>query len=238
MAVLLMTRPRAAAERFVQALSLDLAPIYAPLLDIRPLDQSLNLTGYAGVIFTSANGARQASDLTSDRTLPAYCVGAMTTQAARDAGWQANMRGRDASEMINSLLQSRPEGTLLHLRGEHARGDIAENLTQGGLPCKSRVIYDQVLKPLSQEALDALLSETDVIAPIFSPRSARQFAEFCPKAAKPHLVALSRAVSEPLRGLNYKSLSVCDEPDSGSMMAEVARVWENIRRVEGEPDAD
>ena len=60
MVPLLMTRPLAAAERFVtslpEAARAGLQVIYAPLMEIRPEKASVSLQDVKGVIFTSANG--------------------------------------------------------------------------------------------------------------------------------------------------------------------------------------
>ena len=236
-----MTRPRAAAEKFVSGLpewiTAAFPPVYSPLMQIVPLDAAPDLTGYRGLIFTSANGAAQAAQLFEDRSLPAWCVGPATTRAAQSLGWQAEMRGEDAVSLTSSLLKDPPSGPLLHLRGRHVVGDLAGSLNRGGLACEDLAIYDQQLLDLTPQAIDLLTGSGDVIVPLFSPRSARQFADTCPDHAQPHLIVISQAVADTAKGLNFKSLRICDSPNSAAMAAEIVNLCNALHRVEGDGPA-
>ncbi|MFY0308444.1 uroporphyrinogen-III synthase [Leisingera sp. D0M16] len=241
MVPLLMTRPLAAAERFVaglpEAARAGLRVIYAPLMEIRPAQAPVDLDHVKAVIFTSANGVEAASRETAAR-LPAYCVGERTAQAAAEAGWQASCLGHCADELVAALLSQRPEAPLLHLRGGHARGEIAERLTSGGIPCQEQILYDQVLLPLTDEAKMALAAQTDVIVPLFSPRTARHFANLCGDASHLHLIALSPAVAEPLKGLNCKTLRVSKTPDAAALAAAVLDAAAQLSPLEGNRHAE
>lgn len=61
---LLMTRPQEGSLRFVAQLPAEilaqLEVIHAPLMQVTPLATAVDLTGYQGVIFTSANGVAAA----------------------------------------------------------------------------------------------------------------------------------------------------------------------------------
>lgn len=241
MVPLLMTRPLAAAERFVavlpEAARAGLQVIFAPLMEIQAAQAPVQLDGMEGVIFTSANGVEIASRETAAR-LPAYCVGERTAQAAAAAGWQASCLGHCADELVAAILGQRPEAPLLHLRGAHARGDIAGRLTRGGIACHEQILYDQVLLPLTGEAQALLAAQTDVIVPLFSPRSARHFAELCGEAAHLHLIALSPAVAEPLKGLKCKTLRVSKTPDAAAVAAAVLDAAAQLSQLEGERRAE
>ncbi|WP_342586077.1 uroporphyrinogen-III synthase [Leisingera sp. ANG-M1] len=236
-----MTRPLAAAKRFTAGLPADaragLQVVHAPLIEIRPAGTPVQLDGAKGVIFTSANGVETASRETTAR-LPAYCVGERTAQAAMETGWTASCAGICADELVAALLQQRPEGPLLHLRGAHARGNIAQRLEDAGLPCREQVVYDQVLLPLTEEAQAVLSAQNDVIVPLFSPRTARHFANLCGDAANLHLIALSQAVAEPLKGLNCKALRVSKAPAAKAMAAAVLDAAAQLTRLEGQRRAE
>ncbi len=235
MVPLLMTRPLAAAERFVAGLPQEaragLQVIYAPLMQIRPIQAMVSLDGVKGVIFTSANGVEAASRETAVR-LPAFCVGERTAATAVNAGWQAISLGQCADELVGRLLQKPPKAPLLHLRGGHARGRIAQRLTDGGIPCSAQIVYNQVLLPLSVEAQAALSAKTDVIVPLFSPRTACHFASLCRDAAHLHLIALSGAVAGPLKSLNCKVLRVSKEPSAEAMAEAVLDAAAQLSRLE------
>ncbi|WP_372573617.1 uroporphyrinogen-III synthase [Ruegeria jejuensis] len=238
---LLMTRPRAASERFIAGLpaevSKQLTPVFSPLIEIRPLDVAPDLSDVRGLVFASANAVAIAGDLIQTRDLACYCVGAATTNAARDAGWPATQSGDTAQQLISTLTREKPAAPLLHLRGVHARGEIARNLSQAGIPCDEQAIYNQFLRPLSDAAVQVLAGSEPVIAPLFSPRTARQFAETAHIRAPLWLTALSPAVAEPLETLSFQNLLIADRPDSAAMRKIVELSVKRVNRVEGRTDA-
>ncbi|TMV07234.1 uroporphyrinogen-III synthase [Ruegeria sediminis] len=237
-----MTRPRAASERFVAQLPPKLRGrmrvVHSPLLDIRPIERKIDVSGLRGLIFTSANGVSAAAPLMRNRSLPAYCVGEATTAAAEKAGWTAQMAGETAEELIATLLHQRPGSPLLHLRGEHSRGHLAERLTQLGLTVRDQAIYRQRLLPFSKEARAVMSGHLPVIAPVFSPRTARQFADLWTGQAPLWLAAISKAAAEPLDSLDFRRLKVAKRPNSEKMRLAVKKLAKHAMRVEGVGDAD
>ena len=241
MVPLLMTRRLAAARRFVADLPEDLRArldvTYAPLMEIRPRAASIDLSDVQGVIFTSANAVAIASRETAARC-PAYCVGTQTTEAARHAGWQATCVGGCADALVDTLLSRMPLGPLVHLRGAHGRGAIADRLSDAGLPCRVQVVYDQALLPLSDAARRLVGAQSSVIVPLFSPRTARHFASLWEDAGNLHLIALSKAVAEPLECLNFKTLHVSEAADSKAMAQAVRDAAQRVSRLEGSAGAE
>jgi uroporphyrinogen-III synthase len=236
---LLMTRPQEASDRFVAALPAALRArlniVVSPLLDIVTTATEIDMGDARGLIFTSVNGVAAAAGLTGRRDLPCHCVGDVTAAAARAAGWQARAVGDNAEAMIAALIADPPPAPLLHLRGAHGSGDVAGRLTDAGIPTRLHAIYDQPLLPLSAPAL-ALLDGTDpVIAPLFSPRTARHFAGLARGRAPLFLAALSPAVAEPLETLAFRALDVAIRPDAASMVPLIADLAERANRVEGGP---
>tara|TARA_R110002020_G_scaffold475452_3_gene710244 strand:+ start:64391 stop:65095 length:705 start_codon:yes stop_codon:yes gene_type:complete len=196
--ILLLTRPLESAHAF--AASLDPAAlagvrvVIAPLMGIVGTGASIDLTGVHGVIFTSANGVMHAPDGAGRR---AYCVGAKTTQSALARGWRAQQRGDTARELVYSLQSDLPDAPLLHLAGEHTRGDIASRLTAAGIRTDHISLYAQTLLSLEPQAL-AALDGGPCIVPVFSPRSAAHLVrEATGHLAQAHVVALSDAVATP-----------------------------------------
>ncbi|HET6969964.1 MAG TPA: uroporphyrinogen-III synthase, partial [Phenylobacterium sp.] len=77
----------ATAER-VRAMGHD--AVVAPLLAVRPLlDVPVDLRGVAALAFTSANGVRAFADVSGERNLKVFALGAATAQAARAAGFKS-----------------------------------------------------------------------------------------------------------------------------------------------------
>lgn len=231
--VLLMTRPRKGAERFVAMLPPEVRGridiCRAPLLEIESLPVSPDLEGVRGVIFTSSNAVASVEA----HDLPAFCIGEATTKKAALAGWYARQAGQDADSLVAELCRSRPESPLLHLRGRHTRGNIAERLSQCSLPTREAIVYNQKLLPLGDEAIRLLKGERPVIAPVFSPRVARQFVETACFSVNLHLVAMSGAVAEPFKGLAFGSMEVVERPNAEEVAKTVAGLVERLMRVEG-----
>ncbi|WP_050604686.1 uroporphyrinogen-III synthase [Ruegeria sp. 6PALISEP08] len=232
-----MTRPRAASKRFVTQLPTRLRSrvqvIYSPILEIRPLPAAVDTDRVQGLIFTSANAVNAAASKGIDRTLPAYCVGPATTGTAKGYGWQAEMAGTTAEELVAHLLKHRPQSPLLHLRGEHTRGNIAGRLTESGLTVREQPVYQQLLLPLTSEVTQAANGNLPVIAPLFSPRTARHFADIWSGSAPLWLAAISQATAEPLYSLDYARLKIAKEPTPKKMRKAVKKLVKHVLRVEG-----
>lgn len=239
--VVLMTRPRPAADQFVAMIPKSLKDrfdfVFSPLIEIAPLAHSKDVDEFSGVIFTSANAVSAFSSRDSAPDVPAYCVGEKTTSSAGQAGWSAQFKGQNADELVETLINERINGPLLHVRGQFSRGEIAERLTRAGIPVAERIVYDQRLVPLSAEARDAVALAPVCIAPIFSPRTARQFANEVTNTGKIVVVALSDAVAEPLRTCGFRAIYVADQPDAESLAQTFQFCAELLTRVEGRSDA-
>ncbi|TNF60606.1 MAG: uroporphyrinogen-III synthase [Rhodobacteraceae bacterium] len=225
--LVLLTRPRAASEAFAASLGAALGDrvriVISALMEIVPQDVTLALEDVKGLIFTSRNGVEAAQALTSRRDLPAYCVGSATTDAASRAGWRARMMGPDAAALVAGMRALRPDAPLLHLHGRHARGDIAGLLVADGIEVREEIVYDQVERALSPEALTALRGDAPVILPLFSPRSARLFAA----AFDGHvhaIAAISQAVADALPRRVADRILIADEPTAEAMVAAVEKL--------------
>ena len=70
---------------------------------------------------------------------------------------------------------------------------MAARLTESGLTTREQPIYRQQLLPLSDEASHAAEGDQPIIAPLFSPRTARQFADVWAGSAPLWLAAISEA---------------------------------------------
>jgi uroporphyrinogen-III synthase len=235
---LLMTRPQEDSDRFVAALGSDVLRgvevITSPLFRIEHVAAALDLTGYHGLIFTSRNGVRSADVLGVTKDLPCFCVGAQTTALASQLGWQAQMAGQNADELVANLPEVLPQTPLLHIRGAHARGAISARLSKNGLPASETVVYDQIAQDFTPEAKAALAEDHPVIAPLLSPRTARQFAKHVNGTGNLWLATLSEAVAAECKGLKKREIAVADAPTASALARLVKELISVARRVEGE----
>ena len=175
-ATILLTRPRTDSERMREALqSRGMRICVSPLIEPgsrpdRPTCAASRLS------FSPRRTAVEAfARLCPDARPSGYAVGDATADAARAAGMRVVSAAGDAEALIRRILADGVRGPLLHLRGEHARGAIAQRLTAAGCPTREAVLYRQVEQPLSPEAMALLDGRAPVIAPLFSPRTAAIF---------------------------------------------------------------
>lgn len=218
---LLLTRPEEASRRFLAACEARrggaIPAILSPVMEIRRLDVRLGEPPGA-LILTSENGAARAGELGLG-ALPAWCVGPRTAAVAQGEGFRVTQAGPDAEGLVAAILAARPAGRLLHLRGEHARGDIAGRLREAGLKADEAVAYRQEPLAPTAEARVALDGPEPLVVPLFSPRSAVLLAAWTPRAPL-HVMAISDAVAEAARPLGPESVRVARSP-AGEAMVEV-----------------
>jgi uroporphyrinogen-III synthase len=231
---LLLTRPQAQSEAFAAEIETRLpgrfAPVIAPVIAIVPRRAPVDLTGAGGLLFTSANGVEQFAAACPDRSLPAWCVGAITAEAARAAGFDARSANGDVAALADLVIaRHRPgDGTLLHVRGAHAAGDLAGRLAAAGLTVHPLELYDQTPCPVPPEAARLLAARAVPVLAFFSPRSAALFADQARAAgwdtSRASLVALSAAVAAALDDLPAACRITAAAPDRDGMIAALAQV--------------
>lgn len=224
---ILLTRPEAQSARFAQELRSVLAEVdivTVPLMAPQFLMPMIPAQKFAAIVLTSETGAEAARRISAaGPVLPglAYCVGDRTALAARDAGLQAVSAQGNAANLVRDLVARGVVGPLLHVRGRDSRGDVAENLNLAGIETFSVIAYAQQEQPGGAEMLTILRGTQPVLVPLFSPRSARMFAEKA-LAAKPtvpiYVVALSAAVVAELAPLAPDLIEIATRPDSAAMI--------------------
>ncbi len=193
--------------------------ILSPLIEIEMLPMQGSLAQYCGLIFTSENGVRAFAQAYGQRDMPAYCVGERTAKAARAAGLRALSANGSADDLVAMVMDAGVEGALLHVRGEHSRGDIAGRL---GEQIDEVVAYRQVSVPLSEKAREILAGKHAVILPLFSPRTAQLFFRHDLQIKAPvQVVAISNAVNEAILDTNpVESIDIliAEKPDAAAML--------------------
>ncbi|WP_299378365.1 uroporphyrinogen-III synthase [uncultured Tateyamaria sp.] len=222
---MILTRPIDAAQAFLAglepAVQSRLLPVFSPLIDIVPIPAAVEMDATDAAVFTSANGVRHAP---AGNGRVAYCVGPATTEAAHSHGWDAQQVGTDAQSLVASLTRMAPQAPLHHLAGAHRRGHIVEHLSSAGLNITGIVVYDQRLVALSDAARDVIRRENKVIVPLFSPRTAQQFANTAPRATSIHVVAISAAVAEGMTAVAQDRVFVARAPNASAMGDAIAEL--------------
>ncbi|MHA6346014.1 uroporphyrinogen-III synthase [Roseivivax sp. CAU 1761] len=237
--VLLITRPEPGGRDFLDRLAL--APgsaevIDAPLLALAPEGPLPDLAGQ-WPIFTSPGAVAAFRALGGRGSGPAYAVGDATAAAARAAGFAPRSAAGDAAALLALIRAEAPTAPLLHLRGRHAAGALAARLAAAGIAAREAVIYDQAMRPLGPRARAALAGPRPVVAPLFSPRTARAFALYAPFGAEVLVAAMSPAVAAAL-GSAVPRCATAARPDAAAMAALTARLLVEAAALEGRKGAE
>lgn len=215
--ILVLTRPKAAAHRFLTqvetALGRDVPHVISPILQIQPVGDWPALSDDIEVILTSEHAAR--GDLSG---ISAHCVGRRTAEAATAQGAQVQNVAVNAGALLQKL--GTQPANYVHVCGSHKAVDISARLTAAGLSCRDHQVYAQVVQPLTDAAHAALEGEDPALLPLFSPRSARLVGEAIAKPG-PHLlvVGMSDAVAAEWRATTRKTAEFVDTPTGDAMVS-------------------
>ncbi|GEO82800.1 uroporphyrinogen-III synthase [Pararhodospirillum oryzae] len=237
----LITRPRDDAKRVIeplQAQGIDcvLEPLLAvhfkvtaPPVPWRRDPFRVDVARAQGLVFSSANGVRAFAAVSRQRTTPAYCVGDSTARVAREHGFRTVHSADGDVKALAVLIRQLADparGPLVHAAGSKVAGDLAGDLAADGFTVLRHVLYEarpatalspETVQALNAGALDAVL--------LFSPRTARTFAELVRGAglearlAPVVAYALSPAVADALAGLPFSAVRVAAAPTQEALLA-------------------
>lgn len=224
---ILLTRPQDESAALAETLApLGWRPLVWPLIAIEATGAAPDLRGAQAVLFSSANAARR----TNPAPIPAFCVGAATARAAREAGF-ADVRAAegDAKALLALALGALGPGggPVAFARGETVAADIAGALRAAGFTVRESVVY--AARPATAApppVADALAGGAVAAATFYSPRTAQVFARFAaPWRAGLGAcagVAISAAAAAPLADLGFRRIVVADRPDGPAMLRAIA----------------
>jgi uroporphyrinogen-III synthase len=232
---LLVTRPEPDNARTAAALrARGHQVMLAPLLQIQPVEAAdLGPPPFAGVLLTSANGARAAAAHPRRgelRLLPVLAVGRSSADAARAAGFSdvasADGDARDLARLAAAHFAG-STSPLLYLAGEDRSRDFTGDLASAGIVVRTVVVYraaqasvlpNDVRMALRGNRIDGVLH--------FSRRSAEAYVE-CSRglgaaAVAPAHYCLSAGTAEPLRHAGAARIHIAAHPDEASLLDLVA----------------
>ncbi|GGF30998.1 hypothetical protein GCM10011611_41390 [Aliidongia dinghuensis] len=226
---LLVTRPALDAGPLVALLDADGHAVLAePLLTIRLRESAtLELDGVVALLFTSGNGVRAFAALSDRRNIPAFAVGDRTAAVAREQGFGTVESADGDVAALAALVAThlKPgDGVLLHAAGSEVAGDLAESLGTAGFTYRRAVLYEaEPATALKAETRAALADGTLDGVLLFSPRTARQFAELVRasglKTDRLTAWCLSPAVAEALGPLPLRAVEVAPEPTQAALLS-------------------
>ena len=225
--ILVLTRPAAQSQRFAAQFAArfgeDWPVLIAPLQQIVPLHPEIPIA--RELIFTSENAVAPLVALSPAQGRRAWCVGGRTAEAAAGAGFEAIAGAGDGAALAAMIVAAKPTGPLLHAHGEHQAFDISAALNSAGIEANTAQVYAQQAQPLTEAAAALLAGTSPLVVPLFSPRSARLFAEAAKNACAPlQIAAISAATAGPCAALAPERIETAARPDAESMLDVLSRV--------------
>lgn len=238
----LITRPIEDAKPLADALAArGIDVLIEPLLEITQLDGAeIDLQAVSGLLFTSANGVRAFAAASPRRDLKVFAVGDGSADAARRAGFEDVESAKGDVEALAALVVDRQkpgDGILFHAAGTVTAGDLKSRLEALGYQVRRAQLYDaKIATALSTETRANLtLGGIDAVL-LFSPRTARTFADLWRTAGSPGLggmeaLCLSAAVAREIDALGWSGVEIADRPDLPSMLALVDAAEQKVART-------
>jgi uroporphyrinogen-III synthase len=199
-----------------------------PLLEIAPHPEAtIDLEGVQALLFTSANGVRAFAAKSSRRDLKVLTVGDGSATVAREAGFgDVTPAGGDVDALAALVARELDPkaGPLFHGAASVLAGDLQGKLEAAGFALRRVVLYEaKTATALTHETrMNLALGGIDMVL-LFSPRTARTFAELwraaeAPSLAKTSALALSAAVAREVADLGWQRVETAVSPDQPAML--------------------
>ncbi len=219
---ILITRPAADAERFLQMLRVDsgpFEPIMCPAFSFEkiPAKQS----DFDAAVFTSKAGVSFAPE---GQGRVAYCVGDATAQLANDAGYAPLSANGSVEDLVEMILRKPPTVSLQYIRGENSTGDVTKRLISQGVRCTEVIAYRKVQQVPSESIKKDVSNASKLILTLFSAETVSIIANWALPLDGCTVVAISDAVAKSALTLMPKEVVVSERPDMRGMAAATARL--------------
>ncbi|RBI77691.1 uroporphyrinogen-III synthase [Roseovarius sp. TE539] len=234
---IIITRPDPAGSAFADQVRKSLGQsqpiLHSPLMRIVQDGTLPDLSEIRALIVTSGNGLAALAAGTSRRDIPCFAVGDSTAASAREAGFRVISAAGDADALVSMILQNGCAGPFLHVRGEHAAGDVAARLSCAGRETREAVLYCQVPMAPSAELRGLLEGRSPVVIPFFSPRSVQLFFEIRPIRAPVVGIAISPRAAAAIPEEHVRLIMVAERPDAEAMLASLPGAIAAAKQLEG-----
>lgn len=207
--------------------------VLSPVMRIEWDGMLPDLNGTRVLIFTSQHGVAGFARSSMRRDLPCYAVGPATADTARAAGFTVTEADGDAEALLARIVADSTRGPCLHIRGEHAAGNLAERLNAAGVRTSEVVLYRQVPCPLTDAARACLTGDNPVILPLYSPRSAALLFAAVKVSAPLFVAAISANAAANVPDSKANTVVIADKPDAGGVNRALDALYEKANRLEG-----
>ena len=215
-----VTRAEPGASRTAARLrALGHEAVVEPVLEVRPLDADLDLTGVTAIAFTSINGVEAFAARAAERGLPVFAVGDATAEAARLAnfGEVASASG-DVVALGELIGREAPAGAVvLHPGARELAGDLAASAGPT-VTVRAVAVYETVGREPAPSTVDAVL--------VYSPKAGRALAGL-DAPGQPAWLCISEAAATPLRAAGRAPIRVAAAPDENALLHLLAELDHN-----------
>jgi len=200
-----------------------------PLLEIAPHPEAaIDLDGVQALLFTSANGVRAFAAKSSRRDLKVLTVGDGSATVAREVGFSDVTAAGGDVDALAALVIGKLDpkaGPLFHGAASVLAGDLQGKLEAAGFTLRRVVLYEaKTATTLTHETrMNLALGGLDMVL-LFSPRTARTFAELwraadAPSLGKTTALCLSAAVAREIADLGWQRIETAASPDQPAMLS-------------------
>ncbi|MDU0341583.1 uroporphyrinogen-III synthase [Bosea rubneri] len=226
----LVLRPQPDAERTAKVLiERGQEPVLAPLFSIVPGTEPAPKGPFDALVLTSANAVPALEQLPKAwrKSLPAFCVGSRTAEAAGALGFATRNAKGNRSDLLALIAGELPEPRkLLFVAGQDRHDDLPEQLRATGHTVTVWTAYEaKAVDTLPQPAAEALRGGEADAALHYSPRSAQTFLALADAAglteqalALPQ-VALSAEIAAPLISAGAGTVLVAEHAEEAALLA-------------------
>ncbi len=164
---------------------------------------------------------RAFSDISPERALRVFAVGAATAQAARAAGFRLVLSADGDVEALAEgigLRRTELRGAVLHPGAAEPAGDLAGALEKHGVEARRLILYETAPVKVEAEAARQLLQSDAAL--LHSPRAAQVLAGLLKLYPAPKLRALglSKAVVKPLARVTLAAKAFPPMPLEGALL--------------------
>jgi uroporphyrinogen-III synthase len=224
-----VTRPRDESGALAEEIArLGFTPLIAPMLAVEMLPATLpDLSGYAALAFTSANGVRAFAQLSAERAMPAYAVGDATASVLDQAGF-ADIRpaGGDAEALAALIAGATDRRPVLHVSGHVVARDLGILLAPSGIAVDRVALYEA--KPASilpADLVDGLYACTVGYVLFYSARTAMIFGTLVNASGLTEMVrattaiCLSAPVAAEASALPWSRVKIAAHPRTRDVLA-------------------
>lgn len=234
-----ITRAENEAARMAQSIeSIGCTPLVASMMEIELNENPIDLTGFQGVLITSANAARALERANEDRDIPIYCVGPQTRKFAESLGYKNVTNSFGGNKNLPIYLQretSPSKGPILFLHGGNVAGSPVQDIQKVGFRVTSRKVYGAApIKSLPEDVRAEF--EKDVPPEVVTFMSIRTFKLFrqvmqdeglLPKLRDCMAVCISPAVADFARELRWKKVYAAADMTGPAILTKIAELKES-----------